>query len=67
MQKTAASIPYLSNRVYVEQINVKVDPKTKQRAQILRGHGIDTGELFRQKIAETIETVFGALGLEDAG
>ena len=60
-------VPMLTSRVYVEQINVKVDGETKRQAQLLRGHGVDTAELFRLKIVEAIESAFKSLGLDEAG
>jgi hypothetical protein len=59
MQKT--KLPLLSNRVFVEQINVKVDQDTKRRALHLKGHGIDTAELFREKLKEVINDAFKTL------
>ena len=57
----------LTNRIYIEQINVKVDGETKRQAQLLKGHGVDTAELFRSKVREAIDLAFKSLGLDQAG
>lgn len=59
-------MPLLTNRVYTEQINVKVTGLTKRQAQLLKGHGVDTAELFRQKVVEAIRSAFESLGLDEA-
>ncbi len=65
MDKTV-NPPMLPNRVFIEQINVKVDGETKRNAQLLKGHGVDTAALFRAKILEAIREAFDILEEENA-
>jgi antitoxin component of RelBE/YafQ-DinJ toxin-antitoxin module len=55
-------LPMLPNRIYSEQINVKVDDQTKHKAQLLKGHGVDTAQLFRDVITKAIDAALEALG-----
>jgi len=59
--------PMLGQRVYVEQINIKVNTETKKQAQLLKGYGVDTSELFRNKIMEAIDDAFKILDAEAVG
>lgn len=54
-------LPLLPNRVFTEQINVKVDVETKSDVHLLKSHGIDTAELFREALRATIQRAKSAV------
>lgn len=56
--KRETKLPMLPNRVFTEQINIKVDSETKRKAQLLKGHGVDTAEIFRANIQAAIDEAF---------
>jgi len=60
-------IPMLSGYSFTEQINIKVSAELKKKASILKGHGVDTAELFRRVIDSTIRDTIEKLGIEKAG